>query len=106
MIGVLRKLAEHSLGLNKYATPIRQKRCSLSLERSQDMDYQITDLIKAGILRPVQYQTWVANPVLFKKSNDKEFKDQIGVNLEAYVDDTVIKSKTEDALLHDIIETF
>ena len=30
---------------------------------------------------------------------DREFKSQIGVNLEVYVDDMVIRSKIEDVLL-------
>ncbi|XP_071687153.1 uncharacterized protein [Rutidosis leptorrhynchoides] len=34
------------------------------------------------------------------------FKSQIGRNLEAYVDDLVIKSTTEQGLLDDILETF
>ncbi|GJR84371.1 hypothetical protein Tco_0155156 [Tanacetum coccineum] len=46
-----------------------QERHNLSLERSQTMDAQVTDLIKTGYLRPVQYQTWVANPILVKKHN-------------------------------------
>ncbi|XP_071713010.1 uncharacterized protein [Rutidosis leptorrhynchoides] len=34
------------------------------------------------------------------------FKDQIGQNLEAYVDDIVIKSHTEEKMLRDMQETF
>lgn len=34
IIGVSRELVEHSLGLNQYATLIRKKRRSLSLEKS------------------------------------------------------------------------
>ncbi|GJW05677.1 reverse transcriptase domain-containing protein [Tanacetum coccineum] len=34
------------------------------------------------------------------------FKEQIGVNLEAYVDDMVIKSKTEQDIIKDIEQTF
>ncbi|GJZ32686.1 hypothetical protein Tco_0578122 [Tanacetum coccineum] len=64
-----RELAEHNLGLNQYETPVGQKRRCLSLERFQAMEAQVTSLIKAGILHPVQYQTWVANPVLVKKHN-------------------------------------
>ncbi|GJR07897.1 hypothetical protein Tco_0790549 [Tanacetum coccineum] len=34
MKGVLRESAEHSLGLNQYATPLKQKKRSLSLEKN------------------------------------------------------------------------
>ncbi|KAJ0481351.1 putative nucleotidyltransferase, Ribonuclease H [Helianthus annuus] len=37
---------------------------------------------------------------------DKAFASQIGKNMEAYVDDLVIKSKTESQMLDDIQETF
>ncbi|GJU98509.1 reverse transcriptase domain-containing protein [Tanacetum coccineum] len=37
---------------------------------------------------------------------DKAFHEQIGRNLEVYVDDLVIKSRTEDEVVRDIKETF
>ncbi|GJZ77023.1 reverse transcriptase domain-containing protein [Tanacetum coccineum] len=37
---------------------------------------------------------------------DKAFHKQIGRNLEVYVDDLVIKSRTEDEIVRDIEETF
>ncbi|GJS43964.1 reverse transcriptase domain-containing protein [Tanacetum coccineum] len=37
---------------------------------------------------------------------DKTFHEQIGRNLEVYVDDLVIKSRTEDEVVRDIEETF
>ncbi|XP_071712486.1 uncharacterized protein [Rutidosis leptorrhynchoides] len=37
---------------------------------------------------------------------DMAFRDQIGRNVEAYVDDIVIKSHTEESMLRDILETF
>ncbi|XP_071714716.1 uncharacterized protein [Rutidosis leptorrhynchoides] len=42
----------------------------------------------------------------YQRVIDKAFKGQIGRNLEAYVDDLVIKSITEQGLLEDILETF
>ncbi|XP_071695590.1 uncharacterized protein [Rutidosis leptorrhynchoides] len=65
-------------------------------ERSKFIRDEVRSLVDAGILREVKYQTWVANPVM----------DQIGRNLEAYVDDIVIKSHTEEKKLRDIQETF
>ncbi|KAJ0736047.1 putative nucleotidyltransferase, Ribonuclease H [Helianthus annuus] len=33
------------------------------------MNEQVCELLKAGILREVRYQSWVANPVMVEKSN-------------------------------------
>nr|KAJ0205864.1 hypothetical protein LSAT_V11C500266290 [Lactuca sativa] len=37
---------------------------------------------------------------------DKVFDDQIGSNIEVYVDDIVVKSRNEEILLHNVEETF
>ena len=37
---------------------------------------------------------------------DKVFVDQIGRNIEVYVDDLVIKSRDEETLLQDVEESF
>ncbi|GJY81797.1 reverse transcriptase domain-containing protein [Tanacetum coccineum] len=42
----------------------------------------------------------------YQRLVDSTFQNQIGRNLEAYVDDMVIKSKEEKSLLADIAETF
>ncbi|GJZ74778.1 reverse transcriptase domain-containing protein [Tanacetum coccineum] len=42
----------------------------------------------------------------YQRLVDSTFQSQIGRNLEAYVDDMVIKSKEETSLLADIAETF
>nr|GEY27320.1 reverse transcriptase domain-containing protein [Tanacetum cinerariifolium] len=42
----------------------------------------------------------------WKRLADKTFHKQIGKNLKVYVDDLVIKSRTEDEIVRDIKETF
>ncbi|GJX75388.1 reverse transcriptase domain-containing protein, partial [Tanacetum coccineum] len=42
----------------------------------------------------------------YQRLVDKVFHKQIGRNLEVYVDDLVIKSRTEDEIVRDIEETF
>jgi hypothetical protein len=42
----------------------------------------------------------------YQRLMDKAFKDQIRRNLEVYVDELVIKSRTEADLIKDIQETF
>jgi hypothetical protein len=38
----------------------------------------------------------------YQRLIDNIFKDQIGTNMEAYVDDLVIKSRTEEGMVADI----
>ncbi|GJZ20964.1 reverse transcriptase domain-containing protein [Tanacetum coccineum] len=42
----------------------------------------------------------------YQRLVDKAFHKQIGRNLEVYVDDLVIKSRTEEEIVRDIAETF
>ncbi|GJR00631.1 reverse transcriptase domain-containing protein [Tanacetum coccineum] len=42
----------------------------------------------------------------YQRLVDRAFKKQIGRNLEVYVDDLVIKSRTEGEIIRDIAETF
>ncbi|KAI3754656.1 hypothetical protein L1987_54443 [Smallanthus sonchifolius] len=118
MVGVPRDTAEHSLNIAPGIKPIIQKKKSLAPDRSQAACMEVDKLVEAGILREVQYQSWVANPVLkmpfdlknagatYQRVIDKTFADQIGRNMEPYVDDLVIKSKNEEGMIKDIKETF
>ncbi|GJS50812.1 reverse transcriptase domain-containing protein [Tanacetum coccineum] len=196
MTGVPRKIIEHALNVNPSLDPVCQKRRTFSPEKSEAVTKEVTEWIKAGIVRPVKYPTYISNPVLVKKCDgswrmcidfknlnsacpkdyyplpnidckveavmgfkykcfldaykgyhqiqmakedeektafyteqgtyyytkmsfglknagatyqrlvDSTFQNQIGRNLEAYVDDMVIKSKEEKSLLADIAETF
>ncbi|XP_076934168.1 uncharacterized protein LOC143600328 [Bidens hawaiensis] len=38
-------------------------------DQTKAMNEQVQDLLQAGIIRLIQYQTWVANPVIVPKSN-------------------------------------
>ncbi|GJT01041.1 reverse transcriptase domain-containing protein [Tanacetum coccineum] len=186
---------EHKLNEYSHIKPIKQKRRGLGPDHSTSACKEVEELTKAGILRKVKHQTWVANPVMVKKSDegwrmcinltdinkacpkdcyplpefgwkveslswfrlkcildtykgyhqiqmaeggedktacftgegvfcyqkirfhlknagatyqrlvDKVFYDQIGRNLEAYVDNMVIKSTFEEDMLADIKET-
>ena len=41
----------------------------------------------------------------YQRLMDKIFADQIGRNIEVYIDDMVIKSRNEETLLHNVEET-
>ncbi|GJW06734.1 reverse transcriptase domain-containing protein [Tanacetum coccineum] len=135
---------EHELDEYNHIKPIKQKRRGLGPDRNTAACKEVEELMKAGILWKAKHQTWVANPIMVKKSDgglrmcvdftdinkscpkdyyplpeidwknagatyqrlvDKVFHDQIGRNLEAYVDDMVIKSTSEEDMLADIKET-
>nr|GEX53939.1 reverse transcriptase domain-containing protein [Tanacetum cinerariifolium] len=196
MMGVPRKIIEHALNVNLSLDLVCQKRRTFSLEKSKVITNEVVEWMKAGIVHPIKYPTYISNPVLVKKGDgiwrmcidfknlnsaclkdyyplpnidckvelvmgfkykcfldaykgyhqiqiakdDKEktsfytdhgtyyytkipfglknegatyqklvdslFQSQSGWNLEAYVDDMVIKSKDEMMLLADMAETF
>ncbi|GKB39276.1 reverse transcriptase domain-containing protein [Tanacetum coccineum] len=180
----------------KHIKLVKQKKRGLAPEQNEAACKEEEELLKADILHEVKYQTWVANPIMIKKRDerwkmcvdftdinkacpkdcyplpevnqkveslsgfrlkcfldaykgyhqiqmakgdedntncftekgvfcynkmpfglknaratyqrliDKVFSNQIGQNIEAYVDDIVIKSSSEEDMLIDIQETF
>ncbi|XP_076932260.1 uncharacterized protein LOC143597732 [Bidens hawaiensis] len=74
--GVPRDISEHRLRINPTYTPIIQKKRKMGPEQTKTMNEQVQDLF----IREIQYQTWVANPVLVPKRNGSwrmwiDFKD-------------------------------
>ncbi|GJZ24387.1 reverse transcriptase domain-containing protein [Tanacetum coccineum] len=150
MTGMPRRIIEHTLNVNPSMDPMCQKRRTFSMEKIRIVTNEVAEWVKAEIISPVKYPTYISNPVLVKKGDGTwrmciDFKNlnsacpkdyyplpnidckvesvmgfrghiptvgsltfqyQIGRNLEAYVDDMVIKSKDEKMLLADIVETF
>ncbi|GJV15982.1 hypothetical protein Tco_1361305 [Tanacetum coccineum] len=60
---------EHKLNEYGHIKPIKQKRRSLGPDRSTTTHKEVVELTRAGILREGVHQTWVANPVMVKKSD-------------------------------------
>ncbi|GJS39514.1 reverse transcriptase domain-containing protein [Tanacetum coccineum] len=159
MVGIPRRISQHTLNVNPSVTPVAQKRRILGQEKSKVVMKEVAEWLRAGIVRPVRYPTWISNPVLVKKIDDtwrmyaykgyhqiqmseedeektafytdqgtfcytkmpfglknvgatyqrlvdSAFQTQMGRNLEAYVDDMVIKSRTEKDMIMDVMETF
>ncbi|XP_076941354.1 uncharacterized protein LOC143610883 [Bidens hawaiensis] len=69
MTGIPRKIGEHKLRVNPAFTPIVLKKRKMGPEHTKAMNKKVQDLLHVGIIRPIQYQTWVANPVIVPKSN-------------------------------------
>ncbi|XP_076909485.1 uncharacterized protein LOC143566762 [Bidens hawaiensis] len=64
MTGVLRGIAEHKLLVNPTFTQVVQKKRKMVPEKTKAMNEQVQDLLNVGIIQEIQYQTWVANPVI------------------------------------------
>ncbi|GJS98565.1 reverse transcriptase domain-containing protein [Tanacetum coccineum] len=62
---------EHRVNELKHLEPVKQKKRSLAPERNKAIHTQVEELTKANILREVKYQTWVSNPVIVKKANER-----------------------------------
>ncbi|GJW32060.1 reverse transcriptase domain-containing protein [Tanacetum coccineum] len=66
---------------------VKQKKRSLAPKRNEVVCTQVEELVEAGVLREVKYQTW------------------IGWNMKVNANDMVIKSDSEEDMLADIEET-
>ncbi|GKC05988.1 reverse transcriptase domain-containing protein [Tanacetum coccineum] len=104
----------------------------LASDRTQVVIKEVEEWTSAGIVHPVRYPIWISNLVLVKKNDgswrmcidfkninsacpkdyypmldiDEKIESVIGRNLEAYMDDMVIKSNDERVLIEDIAEIF
>ncbi|XP_050233413.1 uncharacterized protein LOC126681900 [Mercurialis annua] len=134
--GVDPKIISHKLNVDAKCKPVKQKKRTFSLEKHIAIRDEVEKLLKAGFIRKVDYPEWLANVVLIKKSNDSfplpnidqlvdatcgfavyAFLDasqryhqipmnQLGKNVEVYVDDIVVKSKGIEDHAGDLAETF
>ncbi|GKB39290.1 hypothetical protein Tco_0884232 [Tanacetum coccineum] len=60
---------EHKLNEYSHVKPIKQNKRGLGPDRNMAACKETKELTKAGILQKVKHQTWVANPVMVKKSD-------------------------------------
>nr|AAT01348.1 putative polyprotein [Oryza sativa Japonica Group]AAT85163.1 putative polyprotein [Oryza sativa Japonica Group] len=127
MPGIPREVIEHSLHVKEDAKPIKQRLRRFAQDRKDAIKEELTKLLAAGFIKEVLHPDWLANPVLVRKKtgqwrmcvNYTDLNkscpkdpfglpriDQIGHNVEAYVDDVVVKTKQKDDLIADLEETF
>ncbi|GJX49793.1 reverse transcriptase domain-containing protein [Tanacetum coccineum] len=99
MTGVPRSIAEHRLNIQEGYSPVRQKKRGQAPERNKAIQEEVEKLVDVGIMKENAGST-------YQRLVDKAFQRQIGRNLEVYVDDLVIKSRTEEEITRDITETF
>jgi hypothetical protein len=62
-----REVIEHKLGTDPAFKPIKQKERRYTPERRKAIRLEVNKLLEAGFIRPVDYPSWLANPVLVEK---------------------------------------
>nr|GEW98446.1 reverse transcriptase domain-containing protein [Tanacetum cinerariifolium] len=113
MTGIPRRIIKHSLNVNPLMKPVAQIRRVMASDRTQAVQMALDDEEKLAFY--TDHGTYCYTKMSFGLKNtratyqilvDMAFQSQIGRNLEAYVDDMVIKSNDEKVLISDITETF
>jgi hypothetical protein len=67
MLGIPREVIEHKLVIDPVFKPIKQKERRYTLERHETIRVEVNKLLEVGIIRPVDYPSWLAKHVLVKK---------------------------------------
>uniref|UniRef100_A0A2N9I3E2 Integrase catalytic domain-containing protein n=1 Tax=Fagus sylvatica TaxID=28930 RepID=A0A2N9I3E2_FAGSY len=136
MPGINPSIISHKLNVDPSLRPIKQKRRVFAPERNNAIMEEVDKLLAANFIREVFYPDWLANVVMgdqektsfitsrglfcykvmpfglknagatYQRLMNRMFHDQIGRNVEVYVDDMLVKSKEEDGHLDDLRETF
>jgi hypothetical protein len=63
------EVIEHKLGIDPAFKPIKQKERWYTLERRETIQLEVNKLLEAGLIRLVDYPSWLANPILVEKSD-------------------------------------
>ncbi|GKA60028.1 reverse transcriptase domain-containing protein [Tanacetum coccineum] len=113
MTVIPRRIIEHYLNVNPSIEPVAQERRVMASDRTQAVQMALDDEEKMAFY--TDHGTYCYTKMSFELKSagdtyqrlvDTAFQSQIGRNLEAYVDDMVIKSNDEKVLIADIVETF
>ncbi|GJT02266.1 reverse transcriptase domain-containing protein [Tanacetum coccineum] len=80
MTGVPRHIAEHRLNVREGCSLVRQKKRSQAPEKDKATQEEVEKLVDADIMKEVHYHSWLSNPVMVKKHDDRwrmcvDFKD-------------------------------
>jgi hypothetical protein len=67
MPGIPREVIEHMLYIDPAFKPIKQKEKRYTLERCKTIRIEVNKLLEVWFIRPVDYSSWLANPVLIEK---------------------------------------
>jgi hypothetical protein len=71
MPGIPREVTEHSLDILPHSRAVQQRLRCIDEERCRAIGAELRKLLEAGFIKEVFHPTWLANPVLVKKKNEK-----------------------------------
>ena len=71
MTGISKNIITHKLNVDKNFRPIHQKRRKFAPERNVIVQEEVDKLLKAGMIREVNFPKWLANVVVVQKKNGK-----------------------------------
>jgi hypothetical protein len=69
MPGIPRKVAKHSLDILPHSQAVQQRLQRFDEERRWAIGVELRKLLEARFIKEVFHPTWLANPVLVKKTN-------------------------------------
>jgi hypothetical protein len=67
MPDILKEVIEHKLNIDPTFKPIKPKERRYTLERCETIQLEVNKLLEVGFISPVDYLSWLANPVLVEK---------------------------------------
>jgi hypothetical protein len=71
MLGILRKVTEHTLRIKPGSKLVQQHLRHLDEEKRMAIGEEIAKLLATGFIKKVYHPEWLANPVLVKKKSGK-----------------------------------
>jgi hypothetical protein len=71
LTGVSRDIIEHKLQVNPSARPRKQRLHKMSDEKVAAVKVEVRRLLDVGFICEVDYPSWLANVIMFKKKNGK-----------------------------------
>jgi hypothetical protein len=67
MLGIPREVIEHKLGIDLSYKLVKQKERRYTPESRETIRQEVNKLVEVGFIMPVDYPSWLANPVLIEK---------------------------------------
>jgi hypothetical protein len=67
MLGIPGEVIEHKLSINPSYKSSKKKERIYTPERRETIQQEVNKLLEAGFIRPVDYPSWLANPVHVEK---------------------------------------
>jgi hypothetical protein len=67
MLGIPMEVIEHKLDIDLSYKPVKQKERRYTPESRETIRQEVNKLVEVGFIMPVDYPSWLANPVLIEK---------------------------------------